>query len=70
MKKIVFLILLSFTTLAFSAEESVVFETNKGNIVFKLFPKIAPKTVENFIGLTKKKDTMMVLFFTESSKTL
>ncbi len=54
MKKIVFLILLSFTTLAFSAEESVVFETNKGNIVFKLFPKIAPKTVENFIGLTKK----------------
>ena len=54
MKKIILLMMLSFATFAFSAETSVVFETNKGNIVFKLFPKIAPKAVENFIGLTKK----------------
>ena len=54
MKKIVILVLLSFATLVFSAQNSVVFETNKGNIEFKLFPKIAPKAVENFIGLTKK----------------
>ncbi|MBL0687529.1 MAG: peptidylprolyl isomerase [Sulfurospirillum sp.] len=54
MKKLVFLVLLSFSTLLFGAEESVIFETNKGDIVLKLFPKIAPKTVENFIGLTKK----------------
>lgn len=54
MKKVIFFILLSFSTLIFAAEESVVFETNKGNIVFKLFPEMAPKTVENFIGLTKK----------------
>ncbi len=27
---------------------TVVFETNQGNIEFKMFPEIAPKTVENF----------------------
>jgi len=54
MKKIVFLVLFSFATFAFSADTSVVFETTKGKIEFKLFPEVAPKTVENFIGLTKK----------------
>ncbi|HIP29500.1 MAG TPA: peptidylprolyl isomerase [Sulfurospirillum arcachonense] len=54
MRKIVFLVLLSFTTLLFSAEQSVVFETTKGKIEFKLFPEVAPKTVENFVGLVKK----------------
>ena len=54
MKKIVFLVLLSFATFAFSAQQNVVFETTKGKIEFKLFPEVAPKTVENFIGLVKK----------------
>lgn len=35
-------------------EQSAVLETNQGNIVIKLFPDKAPKTVENFIGLIKK----------------
>jgi peptidylprolyl isomerase len=54
MKKLVLLAVLGLSTLLFSAQTSVVFETTKGEIVFKLFPKIAPKAVENFIGLTKK----------------
>ena len=33
---------------------TVVFETNQGNIEFKLYPDIAPKTCENFTGLVKK----------------
>jgi len=32
----------------------VVFETNQGTIELELFPKIAPKTTENFIGLVQK----------------
>ena len=32
----------------------VVLETNKGNIEIKLYDDIAPKTVENFVGLAKK----------------
>lgn len=32
----------------------VVLETNQGNIEIELYPLIAPKAVENFIGLTKK----------------
>src|SRR3990167_3834233 len=36
------------------AEQKVVLETNQGNIVIKLFPDVAPKTVENFVGLVKK----------------
>lgn len=30
------------------------FKTNKGNFAIKLFPKQAPKTVENFLGLVAK----------------
>ncbi len=33
---------------------TVVFETNQGNIEITLFNDKAPKTVENFVGLTKK----------------
>jgi peptidylprolyl isomerase len=33
---------------------SVVLETNRGNIEVKLFNDIAPKTVENFVGLVNK----------------
>ena len=40
-----------------TAKESlmVVFETTQGNIEFKLFPEVAPKTCENFLGLIEKK---------------
>ena len=34
--------------------QTVVFETNQGNVEFKLYPDAAPKTVENFVGLVKK----------------
>jgi len=33
----------------------VTIKTNKGDIKIKLFPEVAPKTCENFIGLAKKK---------------
>ena len=33
---------------------TVVLETNQGNVEIKLFPEIAPKTCENFVGLVKK----------------
>ncbi|WP_323702913.1 peptidylprolyl isomerase [Mammaliicoccus sp. Dog046] len=36
-------------------ERVVQIKTNKGNMTFKLFPELAPKTVENFIGLAEKK---------------
>ncbi|MFA6218047.1 MAG: peptidylprolyl isomerase [Candidatus Omnitrophota bacterium] len=32
----------------------VVLETNQGTIELKLFPSVAPKAVENFIGLVEK----------------
>ncbi|MEZ5278468.1 MAG: peptidylprolyl isomerase [Opitutaceae bacterium] len=36
-------------------EETIVtLETNQGSITLKLFPKIAPKACENFVGLIKK----------------
>lgn len=34
--------------------KKVVIETDKGNIELELYPKIAPKTVENFINLIKE----------------
>ena len=36
-----------------AAEKEVVFETTRGNITFELYPEIAPKAVENFVGLVK-----------------
>ncbi|RKX28540.1 MAG: peptidylprolyl isomerase [Verrucomicrobia bacterium] len=36
-------------------EETIVtIETNQGSIEIKLYPKLAPKTCENFVGLAKK----------------
>jgi peptidylprolyl isomerase len=35
-------------------QPTVVLETTQGTIELKLFPEIAPKTVENFTGLVKK----------------
>lgn len=37
-----------------SDEYVVEIQTTKGNITARLFPKLAPKAVENFIGLAKK----------------
>lgn len=61
MKKILF-IFVSFFLLhinAYAQDKSdndviVVFETNAGNIKFKMYPNIAPKAVENFTELVKK----------------
>ncbi len=36
------------------SETKIVFETTQGNITFKLMPDIAPKTCENFVGLTEQ----------------
>ncbi len=41
-----------FCTASFAKE--AILQTNEGNITIKLFPKVAPKAVENFIGLAKK----------------
>jgi len=38
----------------FKENPVVVLETNRGNITLELFPDIAPKATENFIGLAKK----------------
>lgn len=35
-------------------ENTVILETNQGTIKIKLFPEVAPKTCENFVGLIKK----------------
>jgi peptidylprolyl isomerase len=50
--------LLSFLPMSLTKGEAVaqtvVFETTQGNVEIKLFPEVAPKTVENFVGLIKK----------------
>jgi peptidylprolyl isomerase len=46
MKKL--LLTLIFSATALIANQVVVFETNVGKIELKMFPKIAPKAVENF----------------------
>jgi peptidylprolyl isomerase len=40
----------------------VVFETSAGTIEIKLFPEVAPKTCENFLGLVEKKYYDGVIF--------
>ena len=54
-----FLLINGITTTKVSGESMTnetiaVFETNQGTIEFKLFPDVAPKTCENFVGLIKK----------------
>ena len=44
------------------SNQTVVFETNQGNIEFKLYPDIAPKACENFVGLVKKGYYNGILF--------
>jgi peptidylprolyl isomerase len=53
MKKLIILMMF-LSILVFGKNPIVVFETNAGKIELELFPKIAPKTVENFTGLVKK----------------
>lgn len=48
-----FALLFTFNSSA-NASPIVVFETNQGTIELQLFPDIAPKTCENFIGLVEK----------------
>lgn len=36
------------------SESTVILKTNQGSITLKLYPDVAPKTCENFIGLAKK----------------
>ncbi len=40
----------------------VIFETTQGAIEFKLFPNLAPKTCENFVGLIEKDYYNGVIF--------
>ena len=55
MKKIFAIIaLLSIFAVAKNSNPEVILHTNRGDIVLKLFPKVAPLAVENFIKLSKK----------------
>jgi peptidyl-prolyl cis-trans isomerase-like 1 len=45
-----------------SSNPIVVMETTMGNIELELFPKEAPKTVENFVGLAKKEYYNGIIF--------
>jgi peptidylprolyl isomerase len=56
MKKIVFMLLTLFAVSSFanSTNPIVVLQTNKGLIEIELYPTVAPKACENFIGLIKK----------------
>ncbi len=51
---VLFLLFSAIGAHAMTDESNVVLETSQGNIVIKLFPAAAPKTVENFLGLVKK----------------
>jgi peptidylprolyl isomerase len=56
MKKIIFMLLTLFTVSSFANSNNpiVVLQTNQGLIELELYPKLAPKTCENFIALVKK----------------
>lgn len=61
MKKAIFVLFLAlFVNPSFAQEpamnnnQTVVLETNQGNIELKLFTDLAPRACENFIGLVKK----------------
>lgn len=45
-----------------TAVTEVIMNTNKGSIKIELYPEIAPKTVENFIGLAKENYYDGVIF--------
>jgi len=52
--KRVFLLTLLFSLFLVAKEPTVLLKTNQGDIVLKLYPKVAPLAVKNFIGLVKK----------------
>lgn len=54
--KLIFIFLLSFTSLNIYAEENIKFviDTSKGNIVIETYPKKAPITVKNFESYVNK----------------
>ena len=52
MKKIIFFLVLAVSL--FATNPQAIIHTNQGDITVELYPKIAPKAVENFIGLAKK----------------
>lgn len=52
MKRMVAVLVLCIGMAAFA--QTVTLKTSQGDIVIDLFPKIAPKAVENFIGLAEK----------------
>ena len=54
--KLIFIFLLSFTSLNIYAEENIKFviDTTKGNIVIETYPKKAPTTVKNFESYVNK----------------
>lgn len=60
MRKVVLTVLVSLLFIlptSFAQEkkmENVVLQTTQGDIEIKLFPDVAPKTVENFLALVKK----------------
>ena len=55
--KLIFIFLLSFTSLNIYAEENIKFviDTTKGNIVIETYPKKAPITVKNFESYVNKR---------------
>ncbi len=63
-KKILLIFLMFFASIAYanldtnksesSSNPIVILETNQGDIELELYPEIAPKTVKNFIELSKK----------------
>ena len=53
MRRILFFLTLAFS-LVWAADPTVVLKTNQGEITLRLFPKAAPKAVENFTKLAKK----------------
>jgi len=55
MKKIINILLLVALTTMINAKDTIaVLETNLGTIEIKLYPKVAPLAVENFVKLTQK----------------
>ena len=43
-------------------DQKLLSKQNRGDITVQLFPELAPKTVQNFIELSKKKVIMMAIF--------
>jgi peptidylprolyl isomerase len=52
MKRLLALFVLGFGMMALA--QTVTLKTSQGDVVIELFPKIAPKAVENFIGLAQQ----------------